>query len=243
MLKLISVNIEKNRHYNTVLPFLDEENADVVCLQEVPEEFSRELGKLGYKTSFAPMSIDDIDTTIGIMFASKLPYNSKTVYYHGSADTVVKYGESRKDKTGSNAYILATVSTLENNFLIATTHMTDTKDGHEDYFQTKCTANLLDALSKEKPHLICGDFNMPRGYNSLYEKMTATYTDNIPPKYKSSLDKNLHRLGDKVVDQPIFDEYMVDYIFTQPPYKAKDVRLEFGISDHAAVIATITNEK
>lgn len=45
------------------------------------------------------------------------------------------------------------------------------------------------------------------------------------------------------IDQPIFEEYMVDYIFTQSPYWADNVKLKFGVSDHAAVIAEINVEK
>lgn len=35
---------------------------------------------------------------------------------------------------------------------------------------------------------------------------------------------------------------MVDYIFTQPPYDVKNVKLVFGVSDHAAIIADISIE-
>ncbi len=37
-MKLISINIEINRHYDTVLNFLKKEKPDVVCLQEVLED-------------------------------------------------------------------------------------------------------------------------------------------------------------------------------------------------------------
>ena len=81
---------------------------------------------------------------------------------------------------------------------------------------------------------------MPRGHNKLYEVITQKYTDTIPRHYRSSLDRNLHRLGKKTdLNQPIFDAYMVDYIFTQPPFEASDIHLEFGVSDHAAVIGNI----
>ena len=37
-MKLISLNIELNRRYKTVLPFLKREKPDIICLQEVLEE-------------------------------------------------------------------------------------------------------------------------------------------------------------------------------------------------------------
>jgi endonuclease/exonuclease/phosphatase family metal-dependent hydrolase len=245
MLKLITLNIERKKHYERVLALLGRENPDVVCLQEVPEKFSIHLQKLGYQTTFAPMSIRNIDSvkvTIGIMFASKLQYSCRTEYYHKISPTVLEYDATNRVATEAFAYLIATIHTPDNTFNIATTHLMDTRDGHKNSFQIKGVECLLETLSNEEPHLICGDFNMPRGYNSLYEKMTNRYTDTIPPEYKSSLDRDLHRYGDKQLAQPIFDEYMVDYIFTRSPYKAENVRLEFGVSDHAAVIANIYKE-
>ncbi len=32
---------------------------------------------------------------------------------------------------------------------------------------------------------------------------------------------------------------MVDGLFTTPAYRASDVRLQFGVSDHVAIVATI----
>jgi endonuclease/exonuclease/phosphatase family metal-dependent hydrolase len=65
------------------------------------------------------------------------------------------------------------------------------------------------------------------------------YQDEIPKHYQSSLDRNLHRLGKVKLDQPIFDKFMVDYIFAKPEYEVTGERLEFGVSDHAAVVAHI----
>ncbi len=85
---------------------------------------------------------------------------------------------------------------------------------------------------------------MPRGYNTNYTQFCAHYTDEIPNTYTSSLDRTLHRLGSRSdLNAPIFDIYMVDYIFSQPPYRVTDVSLMFGVSDHAAVQAQISKTK
>jgi hypothetical protein len=82
--------------------------------------------------------------------------------------------------------------------------------------------------------------NMPRGYNANYEHFIKRYIDTIPKQYMSSLDRNLHRLGsDPDLKSPMFESYMVDYIFSQPPYIVEDVLLHFGVSDHAGVTAII----
>ena len=107
--------------------------------------------------------------------------------------------------------------------------------------QTNSVEKLIALLSNRPAHILCGDFNIPRGYNSNYELITKHYTDTIPSTFTSSLDRTLHRDGSKTnLHTPIFDVYMVDYIFTKEPYQVSDVQLQFGISDHAGVIATIS---
>jgi hypothetical protein len=76
-----------------------------------------------------------------------------------------------------------------------------------------------------------GDFNAPRG-KEIFSIFTEKLKDNIPLNYETSLDENLHRAGKLT--------YMVDGCFTTPEYVASDVELRFGVSDHAAVLATIT---
>jgi endonuclease/exonuclease/phosphatase family metal-dependent hydrolase len=49
-----------------------------------------------------------------------------------------------------------------------------------------------------------------------------------------------HRIGHLPEKQNLFTDYMVDYVFTQAPYTAHDVELVFDLSDHAAVVATIS---
>ena len=98
---------------------------------------------------------------------------------------------------------------------------------------------MLPIIDLLDPHVFCGDFNIPRGHNVLYETLTTRYTDSVPATYASSLDKNIHRKGDDISRAHLFTSFMVDYVFTQKPYQAENVRLEFGISDHAAVVADV----
>lgn len=243
-LKLVSLNIEMDRHYDTVLSFLDKENPDVICLQEVPESFRSNLNERGFQTVFAPMMIKDLGGelhNIGIMIASRLPLAAHSNYYHSSASEIVLFNSEDHPNTTAFVYLYADIEIENEMFRIATTHAPDTNDGKEDDFQITCMNKALEFLEIEKPHIFCGDFNMPRGYNSIYKNFTEKYQDSIPSAYKSSLDKNKHRLGNKKdLNQPMFDIFMVDYIFTQFPYNASDVRLEFGVSDHAAVVGYIS---
>jgi hypothetical protein len=73
--------------------------------------------------------------------------------------------------------------------------------------------------------------NAPRGKES-FSRLAKKYKDNIPPEYKTSIDQNLHKV--KGI------QFMVDGLFTTPSYKASDVKLVDGVSDHMAVVAEIT---
>jgi exonuclease III len=245
MLKLISLNIENVQHYKTVVPFLIKESADVLCLQEIPESFIPQLQTLGYQVAFAPMCTltkNAKNETIGVAIASKAPLSSHTAYYHRSKDTITFYDKSNPDNTLSLPYVFANITYKDQMYSFATTHMVDTGNGKENPFQIAVMDRMLTLLQAEKPHCLCGDFNMPRGFNALYEVVTKDYTDAVPLIYQSSLDKNLHRLGNKTLTEPIFEKFMVDYIFTQKEYVATDVRLVFGVSDHAAVVGHIARK-
>ena len=242
MLKLITLNIEMNKHYQRFLPFLDEEAPDVVCLQEAPESALSYLRERGFVTVFAPMIIKELNGVqekVGVVLATKLPFSTQKVYYHGVEEKLALSNGKDDAKISAFVYLLADIEFGNTSYQIATTHMADTNDGHEDDFQIMVMNKLLSSLSKEESHCLCGDLNMPRGFNTLYDDVTKIYHDAIPKHYQSSLDKNLHKSGNKKLDQPIFDCYMVDYVFTQSPYEAKVEKMQFGVSDHAGVVAYI----
>lgn len=245
MLKLISLNIEEDKHYDLVLGFLHREQPEVVCLQEVPETFLPMLIEQGYICSFAPMFTSKYiaeKTLIGVAIVSKIPF-VKTVNYYYQNQPAIRQNEMHKYIIGKSYACLGAHFTLHGvKYDIFTTHLPVTPHGKADEEQIIATEKMLALLAEKDSHIICGDFNIPRNINHLYKNITKKYTDEIPLQYKSSLDQNLHRLGNQTLDDPIFEKYMVDYIFTQSPYKATDVRLEFGVSDHSAVVAIISKE-
>jgi len=81
--------------------------------------------------------------------------------------------------------------------------------------------------------------NTPRGINPSYPDLVAHYTDHIPPAYTSSLDRALHRLGTNPEKTQLFDSFMVDYLLSTPEFITNDVRLQFGLSDHAGIVAEV----
>lgn len=245
MLKLLSLNIEGVRHTKRILDLILIEAPDFISLIEAPLSILDTLFRHGYFATFAPMSYDNPvapDETLGIIFASRLLPTTTTHYYTSKYKTPK---EHNKHDPHSKSYplISASLQIAGETYTIVTVHVYDTWDGKANEEQTASVSSLLTYLATLEPHILCGDFNMPRGYNSNYLEFVKSYTDTIPRSYQSSLDRTLHRAGNRTdLNAPIFDIYMVDYIFSQPPYIVRDVKLEFGFSDHAAIVATILKQ-
>jgi len=239
-MKLISLNLEGKHHLDTVLPFLETESADVVCLTEAAQDMQPWLEARGYFVTFAVMvhrNHDGLQFESGVMLASKSAHTAEIFYYRQPATGIMQFEKDNKRGTISQAAIFATIG----DFNLATTHFTWNPVGETaDENQTTDLAALLAYLRTKPPHILCGDFNIPRHYNVLYKELITQYTDTVPTSYSSSLDAVHHRAGKSPDLQKLFTHFMVDYLFTQAPYQVSNVRLQFDISDHAAVLADVT---
>jgi endonuclease/exonuclease/phosphatase family metal-dependent hydrolase len=253
MIKLISLNVEGSKHWDRIDPFLDDQNADVICLQEVFEEDLLHIEqRLRMLSFFAPMTLRHYDFSderspykkMGIAILSRLPIlATKTQYYHASAQELQHLDNSNEhtqDASIWRALLSVNIDRDGETFTIATTHFTWTPDGlSRDYQYT--AAHALLALLGEMPDVaLCGDFNMPRGINDVYELFSKKYRDAIPASYTSSLDLTFHRAKDDPQAAEEIAKYMVDYLFLSKGYAAENVQLHSGVSDHCAIIASLS---
>ncbi len=247
-MKLVSLNVEWNKHLERVLPFIRAEKPDVLCLQELVESDVPEFEKLGYSSTFLPNTLDR-DVTIpgafGIGLFTKTDttevVRSNTYLYHNEAGTIVPYDKTRVDETMNRGIILNEVVYDNETYLILTTHFPDAPNGSiPTKVQTDDLTKLLRYTNALPPHIICGDFNLPRNENPLYDTLAHEYHNAVPASYRSSLDRAQHRLANVPDAQILFTDYMVDHLLLKEPYTARDVRLHFGVSDHAAIVATIS---
>jgi len=244
-MKLISVNIQNNLHNKTILEFLKKENADVVCLQELLEEdfnlYKKELNYDGVfrlwryiKHSSCPELIGRKE---GIAIFAKNIVDQGSIFHIGKEENVLKSLDeymSNEKFQNNNAFVWATVKSKDGNlFKIITTHIPVTKDGLSTPYQLNLVDKLLKKLKSQGEFILCGDMNAPRGYET-FSRLANVYKDNIPLEYKTSLDQNLHRVCGL--------QLMVDGLFTTPNYTASNVKLIDGVSDHMAIIATITKK-
>lgn len=242
-LKLISLNVERDRHLDLVRSFLISEKPDVLCIQEVMESNFEFLKKeLNMDGIFKPMTkhlsvSDNVEGRSGVAILSKMKISDfEAIYYRGNEGQIKFHDKStlaNLNNTVAKVLIVAKIKYGEDCINIGTTHFTWTPDGMADDVQREDLDKLLSLLSKYKDIVFCGDFNAPRGWE-IFNKIASIYKDNIPLKYDSSIDPNLHRVKNL--------RYMVDYLFSTKEYLIKDVELREGVSDHKAVIGYISKK-
>jgi exonuclease III len=234
-MKLISLNIEGARHRDRVNEFLEKENPDVICLQEVFVSDLHIFAKaLRMYEVFAPMICagrveweEAPFEVFGIGILSRTPTREVcTTYYQGSeeiAQRSVYHGDP-------DSYSRCTLFVTVEGVVIGTTHFTWSPNGEANAIQKVHLAAMLKILENKKDFVLCGDFNAPRG-GEIFATLAQRYKDNIPAYYTTSIDKYLHRAGDL--------QLVVDGIFSTPDYSIHDVILRDGVSDHQAVVCTI----
>ncbi len=251
-MKLISLNIEGDKHLSLSLPFFEREKPDVLCLQEVFDKDAEIIAHtLGMKHAFAPMTLrvttlperEGMLLPNGVAILSNSPLlGIKTNYYHEPIEGLPEFDRTSPETihgTLKRALLSASIQTDIDYYTVATTHLTWTPVGLVTDEQEKSAEELFKLLNVFEDVILCGDFNMPRGVNTLYERFTERYVDTIPTSYASSLDPERHRASANPEDLARITRFMVDYIFITKEYRAKNVHLKSGVSDHMAVVADV----
>lgn len=243
-MKLFQCNILGRQHLDKLEDNIINLSPDVICLQEADNKAIEILEKYGYQTIFILVTKRKYDGELveeGVVLASKQIVSHHSCYYYKPKEGFREFDKGHFRDTTAHGYIIGDCLVDGQIYTVATTHFTWTPRGDiasED--QKSDLKQFMLLIEKEKPHVLCGDFNIPRHQNPLYEVLLTKYTDTIPARYKSSLDKTYHRLGQVASRAHLFTHFMVDYVFTAPPYKASNVKLIFGVSDHAGVVADIS---
>lgn len=241
-MKLISLNIEGDKHLDKIILFLEKEKADVFCFSEIFEEDIkniRPLINIPYifaHECYRPSMIKDGGDlkTFGIAIFSKNITWSDTFFVIGDPNLIPKFQRSADLKEKPHELyvpaIIAKIQFSKKEYFITNTHLTVTEQGESTNYSFEQAIKLIDYLKKYKEMIICGDFNSPRG-GGVFDYFCKFYKDNIPKKYKTSLDQNLHRVKNL--------EFMVDVFFSTKNYRIRNVKLIDGVSDHMAIVAEI----
>lgn len=242
-LKLISLNIERDRHLNRVIPFLQSARPDVLCLQEVCQKdvplFQKLMGGQ-YRFSRARRDSESEGGNInGEAIFSRLPVRDWFYARYAGPEEDTVFDTSSQETRTHTAIRAVTGCEIKHGtsvYRIATTHFTWTPHGEPDNYQRQDVRRMLDAIMPLGELILCGDFNAPRG-GEIFSFINDHYHDAIPLHYKTSIDIGLHREGKNKPEE--LSDKMVDGLFMTHGYKASGVRLESGVSDHMAIIAKI----
>lgn len=244
-MKLISLNVERNLHTETVLSFLKKEKADIVCLQELLEEdldlYKKELNLdciyQAWSYSMSPIYPKLISKRQGIAIFAKNIVDVGSLFYFGDKKNLNRsWNEYKSNPIYQKNYALVWANIKSDDGLIykfVTTHLPVTIEGESTPYQLEVADALLLELKNFNDFVICGDMNAPRG-KETFRRLNKKYKDNIPLKYETSLDQKIHRVKGL--------QYMVDCLFTTDEYKATKVKLVDGVSDHMAIVAEITKK-
>jgi endonuclease/exonuclease/phosphatase family metal-dependent hydrolase len=233
-IKLITLNIERSKHLDLVLPFLAQEQPDVLCVQELCAadiDYFRTV--MGEYHCTAPLAIHNGESnnclfSLGIF--TRYPIKaSEVLYHHGNQDELPQFIPGDQN-TINRALLRCDMEKDGEVFRIGTTHFAWTADGEVDDTQRREIEELLHILEKQGELVFTGDFNAPRG-KEIYSRLAEQYRDNIPPEYTTSIDGIIHRAG----VLPL----MVDSIFSTPSYIVQHVRQVCGVSDHCAFVAEV----
>jgi endonuclease/exonuclease/phosphatase family metal-dependent hydrolase len=247
-ISLVSINIERAKHYDRLFPFLLAIKADIICFQELYErDVSRFERELGGTMVYEPAGLHPTDppehgfAMEGVGILSRLPIVAHDVHYYAGTETATR-NDIPDRKPHNHPILFVSVLHGEEEFHIGTTHFTWTPDGRPNEEQRRNAARLLDILERERPFVVTGDFNAPRG-GEIFSLLSRSYTDNIPPEYAWSLDLKLHRAGNGGLQASASSQgmqgLMVDGLFSTREYDVSNVRLQDGVSDHMAIVARI----
>ena len=239
-MKLISLNIEGDKHLPEVIRLLQQESADIVCLQEV---FEADLEEIQEKVDlenveYVPlMKIESFPNIAslapkgkwGIAILSKnLPIKTDAFFYVGSDSNTPVFENS--PNSNNRAVLVAQINIEGSLFTVATTHLTWAKATEVSTLQLKHADLILDYLNQFADFILCGDFNAPRELPT-YKKLADRLIDHLPSTITSTIDPNLHRVKGLSL--------VVDSVFSTPHYSLTDMKVVSDVSDHKALIASI----
>ena len=252
-LRIVVANIEKYRHFERFILFCLREDPEVVLLQEVPFNGLCQLAKAvgATKHFFVPMALDTRlntqDEPIGLAVLLRLKDSRDGIasysefFYHRGARNSSYLPILTKDNNYTCDNCVQHVEISKGNILFAfgNTHFPWTPDGNPDREQFECMPKMV-SYAKRMRLIICGDFNAPRTLRCgtkgpIWEMLAKEFYDNIPTDVRSTLDPILHRASQDGVSLPL----VVDGLFTPLEYRAENVVIHSGVSDHKPISAVI----
>ncbi len=139
-MKIITLNIERNLHLENVKKFIESENPDILCLQEVMEPaFHNLCGTEKMYGSFTPFAIlrewgETCDNEMmGVAILTREPHTLLgTHYYQGSKEHPKEFMKDMEVTMTTRRCSRAVLAVEYNGTVVATTHFTYSLQGVPD---------------------------------------------------------------------------------------------------------------
>jgi endonuclease/exonuclease/phosphatase family metal-dependent hydrolase len=234
-MRLLSLNIETDKHLERFVPYVKDKNLDVIVMQEVLDKDLADLeNAFDMQSLFTPLNYlcrEKDNPQLGIATFTKLPITKHfDNYYYGDAANLpsIQHGEPEK-----MARAISVTEVLKDGvyYCIVNTHFTWSPHGKPNKVQHRDLERMLASLEKIPELILCGDFNAPRG-TAIFDIIASRYKDNIPAHVTTTLDKNWHYAGEL--------KLVVDGIFTTPTYQVDTIKIVNDLSDHCGLLAEIS---
>ncbi len=239
-MKFISINIEGNRHFERILPFVMAEKPDVLALQEVFEcdlETIKEACGFQNCVFYPQANITEPNIHLPLrgpwgvaIFANEI-VSHEAFYYFGHENGVLATFDNNHPSLIDRVVLVAKTRAAGQDFQVATVHFTWSGGPVVSESQKRDYIVLKEFLSKFDELILCGDLNTPRGAE-IWDDLAKTYTDNMLQNIDTTIDKNLHKSGKDI-------RLVVDALFTSSHYLVSGVRVVSNTSDHMAVVGEI----
>lgn len=238
-MKLITLNIQGDKHLDKIAKFLKAENPDVVCLQEVFKADTKYFkDTLNMHSHYAPMMDVKVKNRYDVaprgifglqILTKRPPLRSYLSYYVGSEDRIPNFVDGQPD---SNNRVLLGIDYPkdERQFTVFTTHFTWSPNATCSPLQRTHFKKMLKLLADQDEFMLCGDFNSPRG-GEIYSILARKFRDHIPSEIISTIDPDLHSVKGL--------QLVVDAVFSTPGYQVDNVRAVGGLSDHKAIVCIV----
>lgn len=236
-LKLLTLNIEHDRHLDRVSDAIVTYLPDIVCLQEVFEKDCARLAAVGdYQVKYAISALmpeggrgNSSPRSWGVAVLTRVPVHRQTLAYYSEDPRIRIFKESNDPRR----LVLMTELEHEGRFYrVGTTHFTWSMNGAATDDQRADFTRLKQVLLPYPHYVLCGDFNSPRG-REMFSRFTDELglVDHLPADVQSTLDPKFHRV-------PTL-ELAVDTIFSTQEYRMTQVQVLDGLSDHKGILAQV----
>lgn len=254
-IKLLHLNIEKNKHLSNVKSLLREVKPDVVCFQEVMKsEIEKMASSLGYQFTFAPSLIirgTDIDDEEGCAILSKIKIESVDIYRYDSNNSNVlpvrseKETLSIKNKRPKDRFyyhaplLVVSLKNEKTQFNICTTHfpvVDHYKFGLLDHHLEDI--NDVGEIEKVRDYFdrllnIISGLHRPIIFTSDLNNPRGEFIyDTLAHELVDIVPKGLESSIDPILHRRQNLKLMIDTIMTSPDVKVNKFIVIEGVSDH-----------